>query len=270
LFRSVAAYTQADRFQNQVEVVANIADVTATASYHNGNDNLDDIPSILKTFTRRHGLIVGAPLVALFGNPAKQSPWWPRVSYAYDRIYQFGAGLPVNSGFASLSQVPDQISTNQNALADWQFQKVRFGYRFSRSFQNIDGFVFGINPRPSLELNFDLNGERATNFETKRIDRTSRVGANINWHMTGKATVAATVSTIFAGDTGDISDSRNAELDLLWSYRFGLERSRYRKFQGQFFVRYANRYFRLIDNAFGLNNRTKLQTFNAGLSFTFF
>jgi hypothetical protein len=88
--------------------------------------------------------------------------------------------------------------------------------------------------------------------------------------MTSRATLAASVSTIFAGDAADTSDSRNAEVDLQWSYRFGLERSRYRRVQGQFFIRYANRYQRSFDQIFALNSRTKLQTFNVGLSFTFF
>jgi hypothetical protein len=284
LFRSVGTYTQADRFQNQVEVVAAVAEVTATVSYLRSNDNLDEIPSILTTLTRRSGVIVGAPLVSLFGDPASPSPWWPRVSYAYDRTHQFGSGLPVNSGFASLSQVPDQVSTNQIALADWQFQKIRFGYRFNRSFQDnqqpgreradlqnlISGFTVGLIPHQAVDVNLDVNIESAKNFETFRVDHTNRIGPGISWRMTSRATLAASVSTIFAGDAADTSDSRNAEVDLQWSYRFGLERSRYRRVQGQFFIRYANRYQRSFDQIFALNSRTKLQTFNVGLSFTFF
>jgi hypothetical protein len=284
LFRSVAAFNQADRFQNQVEVVANIADVTATFSHLRFNDNLDDIPSILKTRTRRSGLILGAPLVSFFGDPSKPSPWYPRLSYAVDRTHQFGDGTPINSGFSSASQVPDQASTNQVATADWQFQRVRFGYRFNHSFQDnrqsgreqadlrnlINGFTVGLNPSSAIDLNLDISLESAKNFETGRIDNTDRIGANVNWRMSQRAVLAATVSTIFAGDATEISRSRNAELDLQWSYRLGVERSRFRKMQSQFFVRYANRYARSLDNLFGLNSLTKVQTLNMGLSFTFF
>jgi len=52
LFRSVAAYLQPDRFQNQFEAVASVADITATVSHLRYNNNLDDITSILKTLTR--------------------------------------------------------------------------------------------------------------------------------------------------------------------------------------------------------------------------
>jgi hypothetical protein len=284
LFRSIAAFNQADRFQNQVEMVAIAGEVTATVSHQRYHDNLDDIPAILKTLTRRTGLIVGAPLLSVFGNTDKPSAWWPRVSYAYDRTHQFGAATPVNSGFASASQIPDQISTNQIALADWQFQKLRFGYRFNRSFQDnrqpgreradlrnlVDGFSFGITPSQAIDFNIDVNLESAKNFETRRVDRTNRTGLNLNWRLTPRAALAAMVSTIFARDLADTSKTRNGEVDLTWSYRFGVEASRYKKVQGQFFVRYANRYQRARDNVFGLDSLVKIQTFNTGLSFTFF
>jgi hypothetical protein len=283
LFRSVAAYTQADRFQNQIEAVASIADITITASHLRYNDNLDDVPSILKTLTRRTGVIIGAPLVSLFSDPAKPSQWWPRVSYSYDRTHQFGDSLPINSGF-SISHVPDQMSANQSALADWQFQKARLGYRFNRSFQDnrqpgreradlrnlINAFSFGLTPHAAIELNLELSLESAKNFETLRTDRANRTGAGVNWRMNSRMNIAANVSTLFAGDVAETSRNRNAEFDLQWSYRFAVEKSRYRKAQGQFFIRYANRYTRALDDVFGFNNLTRLQTFNFGLSFTFF
>jgi hypothetical protein len=283
LFRSVASYNQADRFQNQFEVIGTFAGITATVAHHRTNDNLDDIPSILKTLTRRSGLTIGVPLVSLVGDPGSPSPWLPRVSYAFERTHQLGAGVPINSGF-SPSHVPDQFSTNQLALAEWQFDRIRFGYRFNNSFQDnqqpgreladlrnlINGFTVGFSPRPGLDLNLDLNIESAKNFESRRVDRTNRAGGGVNWQMTARSILAASISTIFAADLADTSRSRNAEFDLSWTYRFGVERSRYRKVNGQFYVRYANRYARTLDSVFGLDNLIKSQTLNVGMSFTFF
>jgi hypothetical protein len=283
LFRSVAVFVQPDKVQNSFEVVGSIGDLYATVSYNRFNDNLDDIASILKTLGRRTGIIVGVPLASFFGDPARPSAWYPRVSYSFDRTRQFGAFLPVNSGF-SASHVPDQNSINQNFLAEWQAQKWRFGYRFNRSFQDnrqpgreladlrnmINGFTVGLTPTASFDLTFDLSAESARNFELGRTDRTYRTGINVNWRVTQRMAASAMVSTVFAGDVAETSRSRSAEIDLQWSYRFGVERSRYRKVQGQFFVRYANRYARSLDSVFGLNSLTRLQTLNTGLSFTFF
>ncbi|HLF85012.1 MAG TPA: hypothetical protein VI837_12630, partial [Blastocatellia bacterium] len=284
LFRSVAAFNQADRLQNQFEAVASIADITATVVHARSNDNLDDIPSILKTFSRRAGVMVGVPLVSLFGDLSKPSPWYPRLSYTFDRMHQFAAGLPINSGFTSDSQVPDQVSTNQSFLTEWQAQKWRFGYRFNRSFQDnrqmgreradlrnlLNGFTVGLNPTSNVDLNFEFNAESAFNKEVVRTDRTYRIGPNVTWRMTRQSTLAATVSGTLAGDLSQTSNSRNAEVDLQWSYRFGVDRGGRRKVQGQFFIRYANRYARAFENVFGFRNLTKLQTLNTGLSFTFF
>jgi hypothetical protein len=134
----------------------------------------------------------------------------------------------------------------------------------------VNAISFGVNPASAIDIGFELSVERARNREQNRIDHTNRAGANINWRMTRASTLAATLSTIFAGDVADTSDSRNAEFDLQWSYRFAADKGAYRKVQGQFFVRYANRYARSLDNLFGFSNLTRLQTFNIGLSFTFF
>jgi hypothetical protein len=75
---------------------------------------------------------------------------------------------------------------------------------------------------------------------------------------------------VFAGDAANTNRSRNADLDVQWSWRFGAGNAEYRKVQGQFFVRYANRYARATDNLFLFHNITKMQTASAGLSFTFF
>jgi hypothetical protein len=123
LYRSVAAFTPADRMQNQLELAGSIGEVQVTFSELRFNNNLENIPSILKAFTRREYLMVGAPLGSILGHlfnrgpaasasaPPQPSPWLPRLSYNFDRTHQFGQGLPSNSGFDSLSQVPDQVST---------------------------------------------------------------------------------------------------------------------------------------------------------------
>ena len=285
LFRSIAAPTQADREQNQLEAVAVVGDATVTFSHFRLHDNLADIPSILKTLSRRTNLNFATPLSSLLGNPAKPSPWLPRLSYIFDEFHQFGASIPVNGGFeVNPSTVPDQVSTNQNLTADWQLKRMRFGYHFNRSFQDnrqigresadlrnlVNGFTFGINPSAALDLNLEVNAENALNKEMSRTDQRLRLGSTINWRMTQKMIVVATSSFTGAGATGGVARNRNVELDLQWSYRWAMEKSRFKKVQGQFFIRYANRYARSRDSLFQLDNLLKLQTLNLGLNFTFF
>lgn len=296
LFRSVAAYTQANKFQNQFELVGSIGEINVGFSNFRFNDNLDNIPSILKAFTRRNGLILGAPLVSLFGNPAKPAWWLPRVSYSFDRTHQFAESVPTNSDI-KLPQIPDQISTNQSFSAEWQASRWRFGYSFNDSFQDnrseredgepvlstlgnvVHGFTVGLTPARSLDLNLNLSRENLNsrdsnaNKDKERNDKAFRFGISANWRTTKSSAFAASLSNTLANSAGDLSltsSRRNTEFDLQWSYRFVLEKSRLKKFQAQFFIRYANRYARSLDHLFGVNSLAKTQTLNAGLSFTFF
>ncbi len=285
LFRSVSAFLQPDREQNQVDVIAVVGDVTATVGHQRFRDNLDNIPSILKTLSRRNNFILGAPLSSLIGNPAKPSPWLPRVSYGFDQIHQFAPTIPVGGGFElNPSTIPDQMTRNQNLTADWQWKKARFGYRFNRSLQDnrqigreqadlrnlVHGFSFGLSPTPTLDLSIEANAENAFNKEATRTDRTFRLGPAINWRLNRQMTLGLSLSGTTAGNTIGTSRNRNADVDAQWSYRFSVERSRYRKVQGNFFIRYTRRYASAFDSIFGFSNLTRLQTVNAGLSFTFF
>lgn len=283
LFRSVAVSTQADRLDNQYELTGSFGEITAGLVHNRLDDNLDDVPSILKTLTRRNGFSLGVPLTSVFGNKHPFSPWLPRLSYNYDETHAFGAFLPINSGF-SLSHVPDQASTNQSFNAEWAHNDLRFGYRFNQSFQDnrqvgrevadfrtlVNALTFGIKPYRRLDLNVDLSSEHANNLEVNRLDRTLRLAFGSNFQTTKKSILAANISSNLAGDAADTNRNRSIDLDFQWSWRFGIEKSKYRKLQGQIFVKYANRYARAQDKIFLLNNITKFQSLSGGLSITLF
>src|SRR5262249_7646341 len=121
LFRSVAATTQADRFQNEIEMTGAIGEITATVSHQWFHDNLADVPSLLKTLSRRYVVVVSVQLASLWAdgtdgtgetNRLGRSMWLPRLGYNMNRIHQFGRAFPLNAGFNDPSQVPDQISAN--------------------------------------------------------------------------------------------------------------------------------------------------------------
>ena len=303
LFRSVGAVTQADRFQNQFELVGALGEANFTASSTRFNDNLGDLPSILKSLTRREALNVNMPLSALLvpfiagreqsngqtkGQTDGQSfQWLPRLGFTVDRVHQFGAFIPVNGGFRP-DLVPDQISLNYNVSADWQFTKWRLGYRFNRSSQNnrqpgreladlenlIHGLTLGLNLTPALDVNFDVNNEQANNFEFQRADRTLRYAVNANWRMTPRATFALNLSTIGAGDLARTSSSRTIEGDAQLSYRMDAEHPVGRilfanRMQAQFFIRYANRFARARDLLFLVTSLNKVWTLNTGVNLTF-
>jgi hypothetical protein len=285
LYRSLGASTQADKTQNQFELAGNLGEIVAQFSLTRFHDNLRDIPSILKSLSRAERFSVGAPLVALFGKATEPNQFLPRLSYTLDRIHQFGAAIPVNGGFeVAPDAIPDFLGTNQSFTSEWQINKLRLAYRFNHSIQNnqqtgrelADLFNFvhaistGISATKSLDLNFEFGIEQAKSIENRKIDRTYRFANTLNWRITQRNLVAANLSHTLLGDTAKTARNRNLELDVQWSYQFTLGKERFKKLQGQSFIRYANRYANAADFAFGSINRTKAQTVNIGMSFTFF
>src|SRR5262245_4387 len=303
LFRSVGAVTQADRFQNQFEMTGALGEANFTVSHTRFNDNLGDLPSILKSLTRREAINVNMPLSALIvpfiagreqsdgqtnGQANGQSfQWLPRIGFTVDRVHQFGAFIPVNGGFQP-NNVPDQISLNYNLSADWQFTKWRLGYRFNRSSQDnrqpgreladlenlIHGLTLGFSLTPALDMNFEVNNELANNFEFQRADRTLRYAVNTNWRMTPRASFALNLSTVGAGDLARTSSSRTIEGDAQLSYHMDTEHPTWQRLfanriQAQFFIRYANRFARTHDLLFIVNNLNKVWTLNTGMNLTF-
>jgi hypothetical protein len=285
LFRSLAASTQADKINNQFELIATIGEINAQFSHLRFNDNLNNIPSILKSLTRAERIAFGAPLLAIFGKADKPNPFLPRIAYSFDRLHQFGAAIPINGGFEFTPEaIPDFLGTNHSFTSDWQFEKLRIGYRANHSLQNnrqpgrefadtinfTNAVSIQTNVTKSLDVNVEFSGDNVKNKESVRTDRLLRLATGINWRVTARNAIAANLATTYAGDVARTVRNRNAEFDLQWSYQFTLGKERFKKLQGQSFLRYANRYASSRDNIFFFNNLTRAQTLNIGLSFTFF
>ena len=285
LFRSLGASTQADKFSNEFSMIGAIGEINAQFTHSRFNDNLKGIPSILKSLTRANTFVLGTPTSTLFGNKDKPSLLLPRLSYNFSRVHQFGAAVPVNGGFElDVGLIPNQISTNQGFSADWQIQKWRVGYRLNHSFQDnqqkgreladlsslVNGVAVGVAASPTLDINFDVNIERANNREARTQDGTLRLGPGVNWRMTKKSTFASSFSNSLAGDAANTRRNRNIEFDVQWAYQFAFGKERFRKLSGQFFIRYADRYARTRNSIFATSDLQKNQTLNLGMSFNMF
>lgn len=285
LYKSLGASAQADKAQNDFQLSASIGEITIQASHGRFNDNLRNIPSILKSLTRSKQFSVATPAAALWGGTSSTSKFLPRLSYSWSENHQFSAAIPVNGGFETdPSSIPDQVSTNQNISADWQIDKVTVGYNYNRSFTNnqqlgrafsdflnqTSGARVGFSPTSKLNLNFDLNRDSASDLESAKLLRTWRVGTTATWNIGKHITWTAGVSNTIAGDRAQTNGSRNTEFDTQFSYRVGIDRGELKKVQTQMFIRYADRYARSHDLVFGTTNLTRVKIFNAGLNITIF
>jgi hypothetical protein len=285
LYKSLGASAQADKAQNDFQLSASIGEISLQASHGRFNDNLRDVPSILKSLTRSKQFSVALPAAALWGGTSITSKFLPRLSYSFSEVHQFGAAIPVNGGFETdPSTVPDQVSMNQNLSADWQIDKVSVGYSYNRSFTNnqqigraladflnqTTGARVGFSPTNKLTFNFDLTRDSASDLEGAKLLRTWRVGTTASWTIGKHITWTAGISNTIAGDRARTNGSRNTEFDTQCSYRVGIDRGELKKVQTQMFIRYADRYARSQDLVFQTFNLTRVKILNAGLNITIF
>lgn len=284
LFKSLGASSQADKAQNEFQITGNVGEINFQAGNTLFNDNLRNIPSILRSLTRTQRYSIALPASALFST-TNESPWLPRLSYSFDRTHQFGEDAPVNGGFGTdPSLIPDQFSTSQIFSSEWQFKKVSVGYAYNRSFtdnqqlgralsdfrnQTHTGRV-GFNPITALSLTFDLTREAADDLESATLNGTWRIASTATWNMSKHIAWTANVANTIAGDRARTNDSRNTEFDTQFSYRIGIERGELKKVQAQFFIRFADRYARQQDFLNSFTNLTRVKTINGGLNITFF
>ncbi|MBX7173014.1 MAG: hypothetical protein K1X72_18740 [Pyrinomonadaceae bacterium] len=286
LFRSVAAFLQADRRQHQFEVTGGFGDLSFTLGNLRDRDNLGNIPSILKTYNRNNNINLNFSLGSLL-NPSKPSKFLPRIGYTVTNIRQFGAFIPREGDFTDVSQVPDQATRNHNFGLNWQFsQKFGFNYQHQRSlidnrqigregadFRNTNhGFSFNFKLLKNLSLSANTGINQIISFERLRTDRTFNLGTTITWQnaLFNNSTFLGNFNGTVSGDTKNIVDNRNGSMSLEWSYKKSFGKEDFKKIQMQFFVRYNNRYGNFVDRIFRVNNFNKRQTFNFGLTFNIF
>jgi hypothetical protein len=250
LYRSVAAATRADIFSNIFDANGTIGPVAIQASHSRSNDNLGRIASILKTLSRSTTAQAGFPLGALLGVHTP-GPLWPALSYTFNQIHQFGAGVPLNSGFTA-TDVPDQVTRVHDASAQWQGGKWHASYQFHHSLQDNrqrgqekndlsatnHAASFGVTVVKSLDLGLDLALEKQDNLGTIQLGTVKRLGVNGNWKPRTNTTFSGNLSTSLSDDDPRTQRADNTEGRLEMSQSIGLFRSNPNA-RGQLFVRFA-------------------------------
>ena len=285
LYKSVGASAAADKFTHDYGVDASIGEITIQAGHTRFNDNLGNVPSILKSLTRGNRFAVALPLNAILTKPDKPSPFLPRLSYSFDRTLQFGAEIPINGGFEiDVSTIPNQLNTNQNFTSAWQFKKLNLDYTYSRTYADnrqkgseqsdqigyAHGVTIGVNPLEILSFNVGLNFDNSTNSELAQTNKTKILTLGINLQPFKNATFSGNFSNALAGDSANVVNNKNANFDIQFAYNFNIEKSAFKKFGMQTFIRFADVFSRSRNLSVDVNDRTRTKTLNAGMTFNFF
>lgn len=273
-YRSVGAFVQANQRTDTAGLTAALGELTWSLTYTRLEDNLDDLPSVLKTRTQRRTISAGAPLGFWFGGT---SGGWPQLTYTFDETHQYGVALPVNGDFAE-SHVPDQLSRIHGAGLQWQWSFLSLNYNLNRSAQDnrqlgrssadfktlVHNVGVGLQPAQRLSLNLDWGWERFENLEFLSLDRTRRWGVNMLWYPTERSTLTAYLAhTTFQG--GGPRENRNLQFDAQWSMQQSLTEGS----ALELFARYSHTWGDTLDEIFGLNERLESRTLQVGFNLSF-
>jgi hypothetical protein len=260
LYRSVATYTQSDIERNGLDVTANVDAVSVQLAHRRTADNLNGISSLLTSRSRLSSVRLATPLATLLRVTLGAS-WLPTLSYAMQRMHQFGAGIPTGGGFTA-SDIPDQLNVVQDASARWQVKQWQFGYRVNQSDQDnrqpgrelsdfaslTHGVTVGVMVGSALSLGLDLGIERQENKEWAEVSRFRRAAMTGNWRITPVTTLDASVSLSRSEDSGAGMDTHVATVQAGIARGFNLWHSTAYTPRGQAFLRfsrYSNELFNL-------------------------
>ena len=250
LYRSLGAQVQANVLQNVLEMNGGIGPLALQASYARAEDNLDDVPSILKTFTHVTSINAVLPVGSVF-SASKPSMWLPQITWALGRTHQFANDVPANSDFTE-THAPDQISNNQSIDAQWSIGKWKAGYRYNISDQDnrqpgrekadlgalSHNLGAGVSLFSWIDVNTTYSFEGAKNHELLQKNATRRFGANVDLRPTRNIGVSSVFSRTWARDYPLTSDADTDDLSVEVSQNFRLLRARAERPSGRIFLRY--------------------------------
>jgi hypothetical protein len=250
LYRSLGAAIQANVLQNVLEITGGVGPLAVQASHARAEDNLDDIESVLKTFTHVTSVNAVLPVGSVF-SASKPSPWLPQVTWALSVTHQFANDVPVNSDFSE-THAPDQLSRNQSVDAQWLIGKWKGGYRYNISRQDnrqlgreladlgnlAHNVAAGFSPAAWLDIGASYAFEGANNHELAQKNATRRFGANLDLRPTRDLGLSGVFSRTWVRDYPLTSDADNDDLSVELSQNFRLLRGRAERPSGRLFLRY--------------------------------
>lgn len=284
LYRSLGAFVTPDQLFSEIASEAFIGDVGLRFHYSWTEDNLDDIPTILKTKTKNTGSDLNIPLSSYF-QQYSYAKWIPvNLGYGVNRIHQFGDNKPLfeDSGFED-SSIPDQVTTSHYVTSQWSIEKWTFGYQFNYSFQDnrqpgrekadfkntTHSIILGFQPLDVLNFNIGLSETDAENKEIRLTSTTRNFTFSTSWNFWTNWLISGNFSFTDSLDserqakgdayTTELQLTRQYLLPALWG----------KSLPGSAFLRYNINSNRASDNVFDFSSDVRVSTISCGINFSY-
>jgi hypothetical protein len=280
LYRVVGAAVRSNILSNTYEAHGGLGPLQLDLTHLRSEDNLDELPSVLKTKTRQTGANANFLPNAL---PGILPSWAPALSFGLNVTHQFGTGLPANSDMTA-TRVPDQVTTSQAAGIEWQINGLRAGYRGTYTLQdnrqvgqeNADA----VNRTHTVSISFPalsrvvatLDGslESLENKGTNSMVRTNRLGLGLSALLFRGFSTNMNGSISRSKDNAGSTSQTQGFFSLETSYAFDLSHSLVFNWRGQLFVRYAWNEAVSTNDLFDVHSSTRAWVITTGVSLNLF
>lgn len=279
LYRSMTAFLTADRASHNWRLQGQIGQISMQWEGARSEDNLDDIPSILKTRTEESRFNLAIPLAAIHSDGSNRL--WPQnISYAQQRTHQFG----INQAFDDPSQIPDQYSVSHQLGFNWAFTDWNLDYNLNYAVQDNRqpgreqaDFVnrghnlnIGLRVTESLTLGIGIGHTEASDLEADLDRFSNNYSFDADWQVDTRWSLSGNFGITRDDDSQDNGESENNQAQMQLGYRFELPGPAGGRLPGQAYLRANYAEARSINTTFGLDSEGVNRSLHAGLSLSLF
>jgi hypothetical protein len=280
-FQTLGATITADPVRTAIGFNASISGAAIQFQQEWTEDNLANVPTILKTKTRNTLLNVNMPLQSIIGSTSR---FLPVLSYSYQRVQQVGANVPIPdlSSFDA-TEIPNQITQQHQAGIQWTFDELSFSYQFSSSlqdnrqpgrentdFRNLNHqFSFNWQPTPQFQLTIGYNLSSAQNQEEGITQFHSSPTLGLSWEFVKNLTLAMNYNMTIDRDSLNQKFTQATGIEAILTWCFNINNGSRTPIPGSVFVRYSHQSNLNRDTVFDLSTDATIQVINAGLSISF-
>lgn len=283
LYRSLFAPVQADQSLSRVGLQATLRGASASLSLARRLDNLDRVPTLLRSRTDESNAALSLPLPTWL-DEGRAASWWPSLAWSWQRVHQFAANLPrpEDSGFAA-SQRPDQLNRVQTWQLGWTRELSSLGYTLETTLQDnrqsgreladvrtlAHRISWSHGFDATLRANFGLQRQRRTQLENHLVQWSDGASVGIEWNPDERWAFAAGANGAWVHDSQQVARTRNLAWQAQASRRFALPGID-KPLAAQWVLRLARQSDRADDRAFGLASGQRSWWLDLGFSAGFF
>jgi len=286
LYKSVGVGFASDQKFSRIGLNAQLGPIQAQWQASRREDNLENIPTLLKTRTSAQGLNVNLPLAQVWhGADDALRRWLPTLGYRWETNHQYAINVPIAALSAfNATHLPDQLNRVHGLTLNWSDQAWQLSYGFNLAtqdnrqlgremadFHNTSHNVQGsYRFTPTLGLNAGVGRTENYSNESTLANFSYDYSLGFDWQFRDRWSLTGNYALNTAHDSKSLADSSGWSAQTQVAWRFTLPSpDGERKLPGQVFLRHSVNSNFNRDNVFGLLTAGRFWSIQTGMTVSF-